>query len=80
MARNMILQELGDNVVGLVEAFQLSDNCLRSVFSKENGKMWDNMIDWVNEYNILNYDEAFQASYKKQFSRIPSVTVANPKL
>lgn len=51
------MQELRPESLALVDAFGYNDAILMSAIGADNGKPYENLIEWAEKYNTLNRKE-----------------------
>ena len=45
------------DALSIVEAFQYDDNTLHSAIGCEDGKVYERLLDWSKNHNIVNKEE-----------------------
>ena len=63
--KNLLLEKLKSDALGLVEAFLFSDNSLRSALGREDGKVYETLWDWMKNKNKMNKEGVNKALMKE---------------
>jgi acyl-CoA oxidase len=56
-AKEKFLNELRNDALGLVEAFQYDDNTLASAIGRYDGRAYETLFDWAKNHNRVNRPE-----------------------
>ena len=75
----MLLEEIRPEVIGLVDAFGYPDNTLNSAIGSYDGNAYQNMWDWVQNYNDFNKADLSE-TWVKYIKGFRSVNPPRPKL
>ena len=62
--KEILLEELRPEALGLVEAWGLPDNSLKSAIGKSDGKVYETLLDWAQNKNPLNEREVHESFEK----------------
>lgn len=55
--REKLLAELRPDALSIVEAFQYDDNTLHSAIGCADGNVYERLLDWSKNHNIVNKEE-----------------------
>jgi len=77
--RNLLLEELRPDAIGLVDAFGYTDNSLRSAIGTYDGNAYENLWKWVNTYNDFNKAD-WSDTWEKYIKGLRYIKRPQPKL
>jgi len=77
--RNLLLEELRPDAIGLVDAFGYNDNTLRTAIGTYDGNVYENLWKWANTYNDFNKTN-WKETWEKYIKDLRNIKRPVPKL
>jgi len=77
--KNILLEELRPDAIGLVDAFGYTDNTLKTAIGTYDGNAYENLWKWANTYNQFNKED-WRSVWEKDIKGLRKVIRPKPKL